>query len=76
MSGATPMVSRLSDLMCRQKGLVLTFSKEALRMLLMCAFFPLSQVFINCGSDFAIGIPIIRLTRLLGTIIHFLFLSN
>ncbi len=32
----------------------------------------LSQVFINCGSDFAIGIPIFRLTRLLGTILQFL----
>ena len=38
MSGATPMLSRLSALMCRQKGLVLLFSKEALIMLLMCAF--------------------------------------
>ena len=39
MSGATPMLSRLSALMCRQKGLVLLLSNEALRMLLMCAFF-------------------------------------
>ena len=39
MSGATPMLSRLRALMCRQRGLVLLFSKEALRMLLMCAFF-------------------------------------
>ena len=39
MSGATPMLSRLRALMCRQKGLVLLFSNEALRMLLMCAFF-------------------------------------
>ena len=39
MNGATPMFSRLSALMCRQKGLVLLFSKEALIMLLMYAFF-------------------------------------
>ena len=39
MSGATPMLSRISALMCRQKGLVLLFSKEALIMLLMCALF-------------------------------------
>ena len=39
MSGVTPMLSRLSDLMCRQKGLVLLFSNEASTMLLMCAFF-------------------------------------
>ena len=38
MSGTTTMLSRLSALMCRQKGLVLLFSKEALRMLLMCSF--------------------------------------
>ena len=36
MSGATPMLSRLSALMCRQKGLVLLFSKEALLVLRMC----------------------------------------
>ena len=45
-------------------------------MLLMCAFFYLNQVFINRGSNFAIGIPILGLTRLLGTIIQILFLSN
>ena len=37
MSGATPMLSRLRALMCRQKGLVLWFSNEALRMLLISA---------------------------------------
>ena len=37
--------------------------------------FSLSQVFINCGSSFAIGIPIIRLTRLLGTIRDAVFVS-
>ena len=69
MSGPTPMLSRLIALMCRQKGLVLLFVTDV-------CIFSLSQVFINCGSDFAIGIPILRLTRLLGTIIQFLFLSN
>ena len=42
MSGATQMLS-LSVLMCREKGLVLLFTKEALRMLPMCAFVLLAR---------------------------------